>query len=243
MEGVSAGSERGVLPDDIEALARRAAATPDALAALRAVTVLRSQLDGLERRHVVASVDAGASWAQIADALGVSKQAAHRRHAEAAREGQTGAHARERKVLVTSEARHAVRHAREEAAGLGHALVGTEHLLLGILCCERSAAFRALSSLGVELEAARACAQPTLVEEDDSGEARPEPESRRGMTAHAREVLERSLQEALARAEGYIGVEHLLLAVLRDEHGGAARTLAALGIERDAVRDALAAQW
>jgi ATP-dependent Clp protease ATP-binding subunit ClpA len=44
-------------------------------------------------------------------------------------------------------------------------------------------------------------------------------------------VLERSLEEALERGEGYIGVEHLLLAVLRDERGGAAQTLRRMSID------------
>ncbi len=49
-------------------------------------------------------------------------------------------------------------------------------------------------------------------------------------------VLEQSLREALARGEAHIGVEHLLLALLREDVGGAARTLHELGIDADVVR-------
>jgi ATP-dependent Clp protease ATP-binding subunit ClpA len=52
-------------------------------------------------------------------------------------------------------------------------------------------------------------------------------------------VLERSLEEALDRGEGYIGVEHLLLAVLRDDRGGAAQTLQRMDIDPGEVRSRL----
>ena len=57
----------------------------------------------------------------------------------------------------------------------------------------------------------------------------------------ARAVFEQSLREAVRRGDGYIGVEHLLLASLQDESGGACRTLEALGVDPRAVREALIA--
>ena len=53
---------------------------------LRAVVALRRELDVLEARHVDAALQGGRSWSQIAEALGVSKQAAHKRHAQRTRE-------------------------------------------------------------------------------------------------------------------------------------------------------------
>jgi ATP-dependent Clp protease ATP-binding subunit ClpC len=60
-----------------------------------------------------------------------------------------------------------------------------------------------------------------------------------GISAYARAVFEQSLREAVRRGDGYIGVEHLLLASLQDEAGGACRTLDALGVDYTAVREAL----
>jgi ATP-dependent Clp protease ATP-binding subunit ClpA len=54
-------------------------------------------------------------------------------------------------------------------------------------------------------------------------------------------LFEQSLREAVRRCDGYIGVEHLLLASLQDESGGACRTLEALGVDPRAVREALVA--
>ena len=230
-----------------EQLAQRAARTLDFREGLRSVVALRRELERLEQMHVSAALGAGASWSEVAKELGVSKQAAHRRHSK--RPGGASpvsdlARAGERKVLVTGEARRAVQLARQEASALGHSLVGTEHLLLGVLRCESSAAARALRALGVELDAARSAAEPTLVEVEASP-AEPDRvhRSRRGLTRHAHAVLERSLGQTLARSEGFIGVEHLLLSLLADRRGGASRTLAHLGVERDAVRRRLDQTW
>lgn len=82
------------------------------------------------------AVRAGRSWSQIAGELGMSKQAAHKRHAK--RLGATArtafaTAARERGILVKAGPRRVVQHAVREARMLGHARVGTGHLLLGVL--------------------------------------------------------------------------------------------------------------
>lgn len=223
-------------------LMQTAVASKDSDEALRAITQLRRDLDVLERVHVRRAVDAGRSWSQVASALGISKQAAHRRHRsvpgipdvtleELVQQGGPRG-----KVLVTSEARAAVRFAREEAAALGHGSVGSEHLLLGLVRCEHSVARRALDAAGVILEAARVAAQPTLVGAlpEDAPERQAVP--RGAFRPHAKGVLEQSLAETVQRGEGFIGPEHLLLAILSSEAGGAVRTLEALGIEADDIR-------
>lgn len=139
--------------------------------------------------------------------------------------------------------------AREEARALGHAGVGTEHLLLGILRCEQSPAVRALGAMGVSIDDARAAAAPTLVEQapPDPAAADESPPSRLGrgekLTRHARQVLEQSLRETLDRGEGYIGVEHLLLALLHHEQSGASQTLERLGIHHEEALRALERAW
>ncbi|MEA2248573.1 MAG: ATP-dependent Clp protease ATP-binding subunit ClpC, partial [Solirubrobacteraceae bacterium] len=113
--------------------------------------------------------------------------------------------------------------------------VGSEHLLLGVMRSGDDHAVQVLSDMGVTLDHAREAAQPTLVDGRP-----PEPVGRDGISGYARSVLEQSLREALARGEGYIGVEHVLLALLREDEGGAARTLSELGVDPDAVRERLA---
>jgi hypothetical protein len=95
----------------------------------------------------------------------------------------------------------------------------------------------------VSLDDARIAAQPTLVDgrpPDASGKDGSKDESKDGISTYARSVLEQSLREAVARGEAFIGPEHVLLALLREDVGGAARTLSQLGIDPDTVRRRLA---
>jgi transposase-like protein len=226
-------------PTDVETLARRATRTLDPEAALKALTALRARLDELEMLQVSNAVESGSSWSEIARAMGISRQAAHKRYSRrAGRDG--GVATRPRRMLVTAEARNAVKFAREEARAMGAEVVGTEHVLLGILRCQRSHATWALRAFGARLDDARAAAEPTVApcESPPPGDE-PRHPAWRGMSPHARRVLERSLEEALERGEGYIGVEHLLLAVLRDDHGGAARTLTRMDIDPSEIRSRL----
>lgn len=67
-------------PVTIEQLARDTARIPDPETALRALTALRQELDAIERELVQRALAAGASWSHVARSLGVTKQAAHRKH-------------------------------------------------------------------------------------------------------------------------------------------------------------------
>jgi hypothetical protein len=216
-------------------LLRRAISPEEPDEALRAITTLRGELDRLERDAVACARVAGSSWSTIADALSITRQAAQKRH-RGASPAQSAAPAPMRTVLVTAPARMAVRLGRQEARAMGSDIVGSEHLLLGILRSGGHHAARVLNDLGVSLDDARAAAQPTLVD----GKGHAEPVGKDGISAYARSVLEQSLREAVARGEGYIGVEHLLLALLREDAGGAARTLNELGIDPEVVRERLA---
>jgi hypothetical protein len=238
---VPVGAERERLED----LARRAETAPP-LEALEALRTIRGRLDALEAEHVDRAVGDGGSWRAVADALGISKQAAHKRHARR-RPARGGPRPDEApvpvrggpragagpngtappaggRVLVTSEARQAVRLGREEAARCGSEQVGTEHLLLGILRCDYCIAIQALRHVGVTLEAARAALAPTLA-------AGARPSGGEVISEAARDALEQSLREAVARGEGYLGVEHLLMALLHDPASGAVRTLAEMDID------------
>jgi hypothetical protein len=235
-------------PDRIRDLAEHAARAGEPAVALRAVTALREELLAFERLQVARALDEGQSFGAVARALGISRQAAHRRYRDLvgvslpdpreARDTLPG------RMLVTSEARAAVNLARQEAGALGSGSVGSEHLLLGIVRCPRARVASVLRARGVTLDAARRAAQPTLVDGAPPPPAQPSPPvapGPSGISAYARAVFEQSLREAVGRGDGYIGVEHLLLASLADPNGGACRTLDALGVDADAIRTEIAA--
>jgi hypothetical protein len=212
-------------------------------ASLRAVAALREDLVTFEEAQVARAFRRGASYRTIADALGISRQAAHRRYRDvvgadrSAPEADAGAEEpdSEARMLVTSEARAAVKLAREEAAALGSGAIGTEHLLLGILRLGDPHAAAVLQQLGVELATARANAHGTLV----NGSLKGVPEGPKGISPTARAVFDQSLREAVRRGDGYIGVEHLLVASVEDDEGGAHRTLQALGVDPASVVERL----
>jgi ATP-dependent Clp protease ATP-binding subunit ClpA len=229
------------VPATIEQLAHDAVHIPDPETALRALSALRLELDQIEPELVARSLQAGATWSDVARALGVSKQAAHRKHRDLARTLQLSSPGGGPKVLVTPEARRSIQLARDEARQLGQPAVGTEHILLGILRCRGNQTVKALNALGVTHEAARLFVQPTMpgLGPDAAGEA----DVRQGVTSQARRILEGSLREAIKRHESYIGVEHILLALLSDSRNGAVQTLEAMKTTPKAIRRQLEGQW
>jgi Clp amino terminal domain, pathogenicity island component/UvrB/uvrC motif len=131
----------------------------------------------------------------------------------------------------TEQARQVVVLAQEEARMLNHNYIGTEHLLLGLLREEESLAARVLESLEITLEWARA--QVTRLvgssEEVTSGEI--------PFTPRAKKVLELALREALSLGHNYIGPEHILLGVVRENEGVAARILLDFGADSEKIRN------
>ncbi|MBV9001337.1 MAG: hypothetical protein JO304_19930 [Solirubrobacterales bacterium] len=226
----------------VEQLARDALRHPDPIEALRALAALRIELTELERDLAVSAAGAGRTWTEIAQALGISKQAAHRRHRLAVKAaidgGEFGAGG---KMLVTAEARRCVQLAREEARLLGHQAVGTEHLLLGVLRCDRSHAARALRTLNVTLKLAREMLTATA--EVKRGPQRIAMGDGSGVKPQARKVLEGSLRQAVKRREGYIGVEHLLLSLIAESRNGAVQTLLRLGVTPAELKAQIEREW
>jgi ATP-dependent Clp protease ATP-binding subunit ClpC len=118
----------------------------------------------------------------------------------------------------TEQARQVVVFAQEEARGLGHNHIGTEHILLGLLL-EGGGAARALDRFhvtqdGVQAEVARIIGQG---DEVLTGQI--------PFTPRAKKVLELSLREAIDNGNRYIGPEHILLGLVREGEGVAARIL------------------
>src|SRR5207245_1311611 len=119
----------------------------------------------------------------------------------------------------TERARQVVVLAQEEARTLKHNYIGTEHILLGLLREEEGLAARVLESLDITVERVRAQVVRIVGsgEEVTSGQI--------PFTPRAKKVLELALREALSLGHNYIGTEHILLGLVRENEGVAARIL------------------
>jgi Clp amino terminal domain, pathogenicity island component len=130
----------------------------------------------------------------------------------------------------TDRARRVVVLAQEEAGGLKHNYIGTEHLLLGLIRERDGVAAAALESLGISLEAVRAEVEAII------GQGQSAPTAHIPFTPRAKKVLELSLREALQLGHNYIGTEHILLGLIREGDGVAAQVLVKLGGDLSRVR-------
>jgi ATP-dependent Clp protease ATP-binding subunit ClpC len=130
----------------------------------------------------------------------------------------------------TERARKVVVLAQDEARHFNHNYIGTEHLLLGLLREDEGVAARALSSLNVTLDEVREQVESIVGygEEGTGGQA--------PFTPRSKKVLELALREALQLGHNYIGTEHILLGLVRESEGVAARVLSNLGVDPDKVR-------
>jgi ATP-dependent Clp protease ATP-binding subunit ClpC len=130
----------------------------------------------------------------------------------------------------TERARKVVVLAQEEARHFNHNYIGTEHLLLGLLREDEGVAARALSSLNVTLDEVREQVESIVGygEEGTGGQA--------PFTPRSKKVLELALREALQLGHNYIGTEHILLGLVRESEGVAARVLSNLDVDPDKVR-------
>jgi ATP-dependent Clp protease ATP-binding subunit ClpC len=130
----------------------------------------------------------------------------------------------------TSAAREAVVLAQDEARELRHNYLGTEHLLLGLLRQEEGLAAQVLASLEITIEEVRAKVVGIVGEgyEVTAGEI--------PFTPRAKKVLDLALREARQLADGNIGTEHILLALVLETEGVAARILLAADADPWTVR-------
>ena len=122
----------------------------------------------------------------------------------------------------TDRGRAAIVHAAEEAAALNHHYIGTEHLLLGVLRDDTSDACRILAGFGVSLDDCRAAVEQIV----GRGGGPPVVPGQQPFTPRAKKVLEMSLRESHRPEHRGTGSDHLLLALLREGEGVAARILA-----------------
>jgi transposase-like protein len=225
------------LPDRLVELLEHAVRASDPEVALHALTALRRELDAFERVQAWRALDAGSSYGAVARALGISRQAAHRRYRELAAATEPPPGGEPTRLRVAPEARAAVQLAAEEATALGAAQLGSEHLLLGILRAGDDVAAGALRAAGVTLDGARAAATPTLATPAGNGAGAEGRAS--AVTRYARGVFGEAMRQAAAHPDRSIGVADLLRAALRDPEGGACRTLQALGVSPERVLGSL----
>jgi hypothetical protein len=130
----------------------------------------------------------------------------------------------------TERARQVVVLAQEEARTLKHDYIGTEHILLGLLREEDGLAARVLNGLDITLEPVR----EQVVRIVGSGEEAPTGQI--PFTPRAKRVLELSLREALSLGHNHIGTEHILLGLLRENEGVAARILLDFDADCEKIR-------
>jgi ATP-dependent Clp protease ATP-binding subunit ClpC len=131
----------------------------------------------------------------------------------------------------TERARQAIVLAQEEARALKHTYIGTEHILLGLLSEGEGEAALVLESISVTYEEARD-AVLRIAGLGDEGGMKQLP-----FTPRAKRILELALREALALGHNYIGTEHLLLAIVRENEGVAAKILLDMEATPDKVRN------
>ena len=168
--------------------------------------------DQLVGHYVGKAKQAGASWSEIGDAIGVSKQAAQQRHTPAPFE------------RFTDLNRHSIVLAQEAARTHKHDSIGSEHLLLGLLGEPRGLAYEVLLAKTESEQRIR----------DAIEEALPPPGTKapRGHIAfrpETKSVIEQAARAASELGHDGIGTEHLLLGLIRTEKSPAAQILHNLG--------------
>ena len=132
----------------------------------------------------------------------------------------------------TERSQRVVLIAQEEAKRLNHDYVGTEHILLGLIAVGEGVAVQVLSNLGVDLRRVRREVEKIV----GTGDSVMLPDEI-PFTPRAKNVLDYAEEEAQHMGHSYVGTEHLLLGILREDEGVAARVLENLGLRLGVVRE------
>jgi len=132
----------------------------------------------------------------------------------------------------TDRVRKVLQMAREEAARLHHEYVGTEHILLGLIREGEGVAAAVLQNLNVDLEEIQQKIEETVKKGKAAAAAGPD----LPYTSRAKKVLELAMTEARELNHSYVGTEHLLLGLLREEKGIAAQVLTDAGVNLEQSR-------
>ena len=207
-----------------------AAGHTEALDRLAAAVGLSGQLDELGDHLIGHFVDearrSGASWTDIGESIGVSKQAAQKRFVP--RESPEAESLTKPSFdRFTDRARRVVVLAKHHARFSER--IGTEHLLLGLL--DESGGLAAKTIQALETGDGRT-RMAVLHELDATSRPRPEQQP---FTMHCKKSLELAVREALRLGHTFVGTEHILLGVLAEGAGTAATALAGTGVTRQAA--------
>jgi len=132
----------------------------------------------------------------------------------------------------TDRARKAMALANQEAQRFNHEYIGTEHILLGLVKEGSGVGANVLKNLGVDLNKVRQEVSKLVKSGPDMVATGKLPQ-----TPRAKKVIEYSIEEARSLNHTYIGTEHLLLGILREQDGVAAQVLMNLGLNIDDVRE------
>src|SRR5712672_2874584 len=132
----------------------------------------------------------------------------------------------------TERVRKVLAMAREEAARLHHEYVGTEHILLGLIREGEGVAAAVLQNLSVDLDEIQQKIEDTVKKGKAAAATGPD----LPYTSRAKKVLELAMAEARDLTHNYVGTEHLLLGLLREEKGIASQVLTDAGINLDEAR-------
>ena len=132
----------------------------------------------------------------------------------------------------TERARKVIALANQEAQRFNHEYIGTEHLLLGLVKEGTGVGANVLRNLGVELQKVRLEVEKIVSPGSDMVTMGKLPH-----TPRAKKVQEYAIEEARNLNHNYVGTEHLLLGLLREQDGVAAQVLMNLGLRLDEVRE------
>lgn len=132
---------------------------------------------------------------------------------------------------LTPRAQQVLALSRLEADRFNHNFVGTEHLLLGLIRLGQGTAVNVLTRMGLDLEAVRTQVEGQVGTGPDQKAAGNIP-----YTPRVRKVLDLAATEAKALSHTYVGTEHILLGILREGDGVAARVLRNLGVDTELTR-------
>jgi hypothetical protein len=167
---------------------------------------------------------AGASWTDIGHAMGVSKQAAQKRFVPRAEDlgADTGIYDR-----LTARAKRVAAATQDEARQSGYAEVGSLHVVLGLTAEPKGLAMLAIQAQDVLIDDVKRAASDAL---GAGGEQVP---VHVPFGSDAKKIMQLAMREALRFGHNYIGTEHILLGLLRDEKASGAKVLTELGITRE----------
>src|SRR3954447_18784139 len=170
----------------------------------------------------------GASWTEIGQSMGVTKQAAQKRFVPKVDPGGDASGAIERVYgRYTDRARHVIVEAQKAAIEHGSPHIDTVHILLGLLTEPAALAAGAIVAQGVQLGDVREAAEARL-----PAAVVPVP-SPTPFSGAAKKTLELTLREGLRLGHNYIGTEHILLALLEQREGAGFEVLDGLGVKKD----------